>query len=63
MENMENKSFIIPKHNEQWVQIEQMLYKELLTHLSIYNTKMVLMNTLEVNDLVVLLTNKLLVCN
>jgi hypothetical protein len=39
------KEFIIPKNNEDWKNIEKILYKELLTHIMHYKNNLILLNT------------------
>jgi hypothetical protein len=53
------KDFIIPKGDKEWDGIEKMLYKELLTQLSEYKNKLILLNTHDGNLLIEQLSKKL----
>lgn len=53
------KEFIIPKEHKEWVEIEKILYKELLTHLNHYKNKLILLNTNKGNKSIEDLTKKL----
>jgi hypothetical protein len=55
----ENKEFIIPKGHKEWVEIEKMLYKELLTHLNHYKNKLISLNSHQGNKIIEELTKKL----
>lgn len=58
-ENHIDNEFIIPKNNEEWKMIENMLYKELLFHLTNYKNKLILLNTNDGNILIEQLSKKL----
>jgi hypothetical protein len=62
IENFEetNKNiFEIPKHNDKWVKIEKMIYKEILIKLNLYKNNLILKNTNESENLVLLLNETL----
>ena len=54
-----NKDFIIPKGHKEWVEIEKILYKELMIQLRDYKNRLILLNTNDGNVLVEQLSKKL----
>lgn len=54
-----SNEFIIPKQNQEWKMIENMLYKELLGHLTHYKNQLILLNTNDGNILIEQLSKKL----
>jgi len=58
-ENQIDNEYIIPKNNEEWKMIENILYKELLCYLTHYKNKLILLNTNDGNILIEQLSKKL----